>query len=143
MVIGESVIHDAIQFLCRFRTLSTPPKPFPFSFVQRAKQHRHFRRLELLQLNGDGVDVLDEKRVVCIRGISKRIRDVEVCGSGIEARPPSLSFVVIKADGASPVPDKRNDSALGGEVNGFVYIRGGSTTGYARLGVVWGKVNYI
>ena len=136
VVVRDTVIDDVPQLLGRLRALSPPPEPLALGLVQRPEQNRDASRLELLELHGDGVDVLDQEGVVGVRGILQRGGDVEVRRRGVEPRVPGLRGGVVQPDGGAPVPDEVDDAPLGGEGDGLVDVCAGGSAGNAGLGVV-------
>lgn len=92
--------------------------------MQRAEEDGHAGVLEFLELYGDGVDVLDQERVVRVFSILQRARDVEVCRRGVEARVPGLRRIVVQTGWCAPVPYKSYDAALLVKRDGFVDVGG-------------------
>lgn len=136
VVVGDAVIDDAPQLLGRLGALGPPPEPLALGLVQRPEQDRDAGGLELLELRGDGVDVLDQQGVVGVRGVLQRGGDVEVRRRGVEARVPRLLGRVVQPDGRAPVPHEVDDATLGGEGDGLVDVCAGGPAGDAGLGVV-------
>lgn len=136
VVVRDTVVDDTPQLLCRLGALGAPPEPLALSLVQRPEQDRDAGRLELLQLHGDGVDVLDQEGVVGVRGVLQRGGEVEVRSGRVETGVPWLLSRVVQSDRRTPVPDEVDDAALGGEGDGLVDICAGGSAGNTRLGVI-------
>lgn len=115
MIRGESLVEDVPELLACFGALGTPPEPGAFGFVQWAPEDGDAGVLEFLELHGDGVNIVHEEGVVGIGGVLEGGREVEICGCCVEAAPPALGFVVVEADGGTPVPDEGYDAAFLGE----------------------------
>lgn len=136
VIIRDAVVDDVPQLLGWLGALSTPPEPFAFSLMQWPEQNRHTSRLELLQLYGDGVDILDQEGVVSIRGVFQRGGEVEVCRRRVETRVPWLLGRVVQSNWSTPVPDEVDDASLGSEGDGLVDVCTGCSTRDTRLGVI-------
>lgn len=104
--------------------------------MQRPEQDGDTGGLELLQLNGNGVDVVDEESVVCVGGVLERGGDVEVRRGGVETRVPRLSGSVVETGWGSPMPYESDDATLGGECNCLVDVGAGSAARDAGFRVV-------
>lgn len=90
VVVRDAVVDNVPQLLGRLRALSTPPEPFTFSLMQRPEKNGHASRLELLQLHGDGVDILDQEGIVGVCGVFQSGGEVEVRRRRVETRVPGL-----------------------------------------------------
>ena len=58
MLQGQSLLHNAIEFLARLRVFDSPPEAHSLRFVQRPPQHGYTGVLWPLELNGKGIDVV-------------------------------------------------------------------------------------
>lgn len=120
MVVGEAVVQDAPQLLARLGALGAPPEPLALGLVQRAEQHGHAGGLQALELDGDGVNVADQQRVVGVGGVGQRGRHIEVGRVRVEATPPLMRVRVVQARRGVPVPQNGNDAAAGGVGDGLL-----------------------
>lgn len=159
MVVCQAVVHDAPHccrkvspaflsnthtnkirvvrtLLARLWALRAPPEPRALRLVQRAPQHWHTRIRELLKLYGDGVDVFDEERVVCVGRVGKCSLDIEIRRSSVKSRPPSLLLGIIQPGRRTPMPDKRDNSALLAVGNSMININTRRAARDAGFGVV-------
>lgn len=136
MVDCQSVIQNPPQLLAWLGALGSPPEPRSLCFVQWSPEHRYTCRLELLELHSDGVNVLDEERVVGIRRVLQCSLDVEVGSSRVEAAPPPLLWGVVETNRRAPMPHKGHNTALLRKGERFVDISGGGTSGDSGLGVI-------
>lgn len=110
--------------LARLGPLRAPPEPLALRLMQRAPNNWDARSTELLQLDGNRINVLDEQRVIRIRGILQRCLDVKVRGCGIKPAPPGLRSRIIEPDRRTPMPYKAHDAALFVMCDGVVDIDG-------------------
>lgn len=122
VVHGQPLVQDIPQLLDGLGALGSPPEPATFGLVQGPPQDGHTGILQLLQLHGDGVDVLDEERVVRVRGVGKSRLDVEVRRLGVEAAVPWLLGCVVQTHGSTPVPRESDDTATLGKGDRLVDI---------------------
>lgn len=136
VVVGDAVVDDIPQLLGWLGALGAPPEPFALSLMQRPEQNWDASRLELLELYGDGVNILDQESVVGVSGVLQRGGEVEVRRRGVETGVPWLLGRVVKSDRRTPVPDEVDDASLGSEGDGLVDVCAGGSAGNAGLGVV-------
>jgi hypothetical protein len=72
--------------------------------VKRTEDNRYGCALKLLQLYGDGVDIVHQESVVGVLRVLQCSLDVEVCGIGVEASVPGVFRGVVEASWCAPVP---------------------------------------
>lgn len=136
MLHSQPLIQNAPEFLARLRPLGSPPEPRTLGLVQRPPEHRHTCVLQLLEMHGDGVDVLHQQRVVRVRRVRQRSLDVEVCSRSVETAPPPLLRRVVQTHGRTPMPHKRHDTTFGREIERLVHVGRRCAPRRPRLGVV-------
>ena len=134
--VGQSIVQEVPELLRGRGALCAPPEPAALCLVQGAEDDGHACGLQLLELDGDGVDVAHEEGVVCVGGVPQRGRDVEVGGVRVEAAVPGVFGRVVQADRRAPVPVESHDAALLREGEGLVDVGRRRAPRLARLDVV-------
>lgn len=104
MLVRQSVVKDIPQFLRGLGSLGSPPEPRAFSLVKRTEDNWYGCALKLLQLYGDGVDIVHQESVVGVLRVLQCSLDVKICGIGIEASVPGVFRGVVEAGWCAPVP---------------------------------------
>lgn len=136
VIVGETVIDESPKLLASSWTLSTPPEPLSFSLVKWSPKNWNTGRLELLELNGDSINIVNQESIVGVGGIGKSGGDVKVGGGSVETRPPSLLGSIVKTNWSTPMPTESDNTSTSSVGNGLVDISAGSATGSTRVSVV-------
>lgn len=55
----QAIEYNLVEFLRGLGAFSAPPEPLPFRFMEGTEEHWHAVVLQLLELHGNGIDILD------------------------------------------------------------------------------------
>lgn len=94
VVVGETLVENLPELLAWLGTLSSPPEPLAFGLVEWSPENWDTGILETLELDGNRIDIADEKLVVGVGGVGKSGLNVEGGVLSVESAPPLVTLSV-------------------------------------------------
>jgi hypothetical protein len=71
MIIGVTIVHEAVEGFAAFGTVGTPPEPASVCFVEGTPEDGDTSGLKTQELHGDGVQIAQEEGVIGAGGVER------------------------------------------------------------------------